>query len=120
LALAAESRLTGRIVDVRFDDLPALDAQAELLLYRAAQEGLTNVRKHSAAARSTLDLRRVASGHVTLLIHDPGPAIAGTGTGTGGTGLAGLQERAELLGSSVKVERENGFTLVVTVPENYP
>lgn len=96
-----------------------LAPQAELLLYRAAQEGLTNVRKHSTASHAVLRLRFDAY-HATVTVRDNGqPRAPSTSTAaetTGGFGLMGLRERAQLLGGSVATSAEAGFALTVTVP----
>jgi signal transduction histidine kinase len=99
----------------------ALSAAVEHALYRCAQEGLTNIRKHAAAttAELTLDFRHPA--RVRLALLDNG---RGTGPATGGAaaksgyGLRGLRERVEILGGTVSSENRagGGFALVVEVP----
>jgi signal transduction histidine kinase len=72
-----------------------LDADARLTLYRAAQEALTNVRRHSSADRVEIRLAYERDG-VGLVVSDNGngaPPAAGDGYG-----LTGMRERAELLG----------------------
>jgi len=91
-----------------------LPPPAKLALFRAAQEGLTNVRKHAQAsqAKITLDYRHEA---VRLTVQDDGVGAAQTGSGFG---LLGVQERAQLLGGRVEVGTApgQGFTLDVEVP----
>jgi signal transduction histidine kinase len=95
--------------------LPGL---AELTLYRAAQEGLTNVRKHArtANARLVLDFRQPSRVRVTVSDRGGG-AVAGDSE-KAGFGLLGLRERAQLLGGRVQVRTGpgQGFTLEVEVP----
>jgi signal transduction histidine kinase len=77
----------------------ALPAEASQAVRRAAQEALTNVRKHAPGAkvRVRLDYR---PDEVTLDVRDSGGS-PGELTGTGaGYGLLGMRERAELLGGS--------------------
>ena len=59
-------------------EAPALDEALELAVFRVAQEGLTNVRKHARAGRAWVRLRLVAGG-VELSAEDDrvGPAAAG-------------------------------------------
>lgn len=95
--------------------LPALPATHRLALYRAAQEGLTNVQKHAAATHAWLRLT-VADGRVCLSIADNG---RGPRTdATGGFGLRGLRERADYLGGTVSLHPrpQDGAELVMTLP----
>jgi signal transduction histidine kinase len=93
----------------------ALGADAEESLFRAAQEGLTNVRKHAGAGRARLVLDYGDDGTVRLDVCDDG---RGASAGGDGFGLVGLRERAERLGGSVDVESTpgRGTTLRVAVP----
>lgn len=88
---------------------------AEHALFRAAQEGLTNIRKHAQATTAllTLDFRDPA--RVRLEVSDNGCGTAGASTGFG---LTGLRERIELLGGKVESGNrlEGGFALRVEVP----
>jgi signal transduction histidine kinase len=74
-----------------------LSPEAELALYRAAQEALTNVRKHADATRVGVALRYAADG-TELRVSDVGTAR--TAAPNGGYGLVGMRERVELLGGT--------------------
>lgn len=91
---------------------------AEHALFRAAQEGLTNIRKHAQATTAllTLDFRDAA--RVRLEISDNGRGAARETAGAPGFGLTGLRERIELLGGKVESGNrlEGGFALRVEVP----
>jgi signal transduction histidine kinase len=93
----------------------ALSPQAALTVYRAAQEGLTNCRKHSgvSAARMMADYREPE--RVRLTVSDDG---AGSTDAREGFGLLGLKERAHLVGGTVAVRTTpgQGFALEVEVP----
>jgi signal transduction histidine kinase len=95
----------------------ALASDVEESLFRAAQEGLTNVRKHAAAGRARLLLAYGDDGAVRLEICDDGAGTAEVTAGTG-FGLLGLRERASRLGGSVDVVSEpgHGTTVRVAVP----
>ena len=117
-ALAAETQAAGIVVELAVEGRPRpLDARAELTLYRAAQEGLTNVRKHARASRVDLRLDYRDPAAVTLTIHDTGlgsdPAAESTGFG-----LLGLNERARQLGGRLTIETAPGagYELMLTLP----
>ena len=97
-----------------------LAPQAELALYRAAQEGLTNVRKHAGhAAHAALSLAYGPDGNVRLTVSDDGSGVdEGRANGQAGFGLLGVRERVGLLGGQVSVRSApgQGFTLEVLVP----
>ena len=85
-------------------------------LFRAAQEGLTNVRKHAHASRARLVLDYAGQGTVRLEVCDDGTGTAGAATA--GFGLVGLRERAAHLGGRLQVESlpGAGSTLRMEVP----
>jgi signal transduction histidine kinase len=105
-------------IPVDFDtcgELGALAMPVEVVLLRAAQEALTNVRRHSGATSADLRLAGDADG-VRLTVVDDGagfdPAMA-----TGGFGLAGMRSRAEQIGGSVTVHSgPAGTSVTVEVP----
>ncbi|OEJ93731.1 HAMP domain-containing sensor histidine kinase [Streptomyces thermolilacinus] len=106
---------TGLTVRRRLDSgLPPLDRQTELVLYRVAQEGLTNAARHAEATRVELALRRTADG-VVLSVEDDG---RGVGVADEGAGIRGMRERALLAGAALDITRgRSGGTLVsLSVP----
>jgi signal transduction histidine kinase len=92
-----------------------LTPQTHQTFFRAVQEGLNNVAKHANASRVDILLDYSAQKQVRLLIEDDG---LGTDHFDGGFGLIGLQERANLLGGSVKMTSAvgQGFRLELSVP----
>ena len=90
--------------------------EAEHALFRAAQEGLTNVRKHAHArtARVTLDYRQ-PDWRIGLQVADDGD---GAVAGSAGHGLVGLRDRIGALGGRVVAENGPGagFRLQVEIP----
>jgi signal transduction histidine kinase len=93
-----------------------LTPQADLTLYRAAQEALTNVGQHAGASRVDLILNYRAPESVLLHVDDDG---VGSNNSSEGFGLLGVRERAQLLGGEVRVHTESGkgFRLEVELPE---
>lgn len=103
----------------RFDsDLPPLDQQAELVLYRVAQEALTNAARHADAGQVELSLCR-ADGAVVLSVTDDG---RGTGVAHEGAGIRGMRERALFIGASLDVTSrpQAGTQVRLTVPVPAP
>ncbi|MBU6536662.1 HAMP domain-containing sensor histidine kinase [Streptomyces sp. NPDC057245] len=96
---------TGMRVLRRFDpELPALDPETELVLYRVAQEGLTNTARHADAARVEVSLAP-AGGAVTLTIADDGRGIEAA---CEGAGIRGMRERALLIGAALDITSAPG------------
>lgn len=94
------SEPTGLAIRRQFDkNLPPLDAETELVVYRVAQEGLTNTVRHAGADEAELSLRARPS-RVELRIRDNGRGI---GTGQEGAGIRGMRERALLVGADLEV-----------------
>ena len=114
--LIEECRTAGILAELSVAGVPRqLPPPAELTLYRAAQEALTNVRKHAHASRVEVRLDYTGPTVVRLAVHDNG---VGTTTMDGGFGLLGLRERVQLLHGAVRTESAagQGFRLDVEVP----
>ncbi|MFE6127551.1 HAMP domain-containing sensor histidine kinase [Streptomyces sp. NPDC056437] len=106
---------TGLQVQRRFDsDLPALDQETELVLYRVAQETMTNVARHAEADRVEVRLRHT-EGVVVLSVADNG---RGTGIAREGAGIRGMRERALLIGATLDITSrpQAGTQVQLTVP----
>jgi signal transduction histidine kinase len=86
-----------------------------MTLYRIAQEGLTNIRKHAQAKQADLILSYQDAGCVRLTIQDDG---LGSGEAEGGFGLIGVRERVNLLGGKLDIQSKPGagFRLQVELP----
>ncbi len=100
------SHRTGIAVDCRLDAyVPALNADVELAAYRIVQESLTNVARHAHARHVGLTMQ-VSGGRMLVEVLDDGvglPADRG-----GGSGLAGMRERALLVGGRLTVTDRPG------------
>jgi signal transduction histidine kinase len=98
-----------------------LPPAVELTLYRAVQEGLTNVRKHAGARRADVELDYQPE-RVTLRLQDDGAGSAVSTSpldaSSGSFGLFGLRERVHLLHGSLTVHTApgKGFCLEITLP----
>src|SRR3954449_7786579 len=90
-------------VDVRVQSgLPEFAPEAELVVYRVAQEALTNVPRHAGAHRAQVRLE-LAGGHPRLEVDDDGVGLPADGREGGG--VRGMRERAVLIGASLKLAR---------------
>jgi two-component system sensor histidine kinase UhpB len=91
--------------------LPSLDEATELVVFRVAQEALTNVARHARAR--TVELTLGPRGRdLVLSIGDDGIGIP---PGADGTGLRGMRERASLVGGELDVRRRDGGGTSVTL-----
>ena len=114
--------VTAQGVEVRLDDrLPAAQVPkpVQLALYRIAQESLTNVTRHAeGATRATISLER-RDGVYRLEVRDDGTGtVPGTASESGGRGVLGMRERAELLGGHLSAGPADGggFAVVAELP----
>jgi two-component system sensor histidine kinase UhpB len=90
-------------------DLPTLGEEQELVIYRVAQEALTNVARHSGSQSARVILDR-DDDHVSLAVMDHGRGLSG---GQPGTGVAGMRERANLVDGALSVaDGKEGGTVV--------
>ncbi|MGY6021876.1 HAMP domain-containing sensor histidine kinase [Streptomyces spinosirectus] len=91
---------TGLRVTRRFDaELPVLGPETELVLYRVAQESLTNAARHADAERVVVALRRTEDS-VVLAVTDDG---CGIGAPREGAGMRGMRERALLIEAELDI-----------------
>jgi two-component system sensor histidine kinase UhpB len=94
-----------------------LDDDTQLVVYRVAQEALSNATRHSGAAHVTASLRRSDEEGVELEVADDGGGFA-FDESEGGLGIAGMRERALLIGAKLTIESRpgRGTTVRLFVP----
>jgi two-component system, NarL family, sensor histidine kinase UhpB len=117
-ALAALTNSLGRVGEIRIErridrSLPALHPDAELVVYRVAQEALTNAVRHGACKKARLELRRL-DGAVRLQVTDAGAGFVPDRVPEG-AGIRGMRERALLAGGELEVESAPGVGTTVTL-----
>ena len=115
---ASFERETGVAVTVRAD-AAGLDRELEVVLLRSAQEALANVRKHAKARTATIEVTVTPAGdEVVLTVADDGVGPGDAMPGEHGFGLAGIRDRAALVGGSFEFGpgAEGGSRLRVVVP----
>jgi two-component system sensor histidine kinase UhpB len=123
-ALAALGDVFGRRAGLRVDrkiqtPMPPLSSEAELVVYRVAQEALTNVARHADSDGVKLTLASDAD-RLTLTVRDHGRGLGGEAAGEGG-GIRGMHERAGLIGAELRIETPSdgpGTELRLELPLN--
>jgi two-component system sensor histidine kinase UhpB len=94
-------------------DLPSLSTELELVIYRVAQEALTNVLRHAEASHCVVALERDDS-EVELLVSDDGVGMPSHLDGET-IGIDGMRERALLGGGTLSIESVPGQGTQVTL-----
>ncbi|HEY8502136.1 MAG TPA: sensor histidine kinase [Solirubrobacterales bacterium] len=109
---------TGLQVEGDFSDL---GGDAQLVVYRVAQEALSNAARHSGAGKVEVRLWRGEAGGVVLEVTDDGRGFA-FDESQRGLGIAGMRERALLIGAELTIESRpgRGTTVRLTVPGESP
>jgi two-component system sensor histidine kinase UhpB len=102
--LAAQSGI--RIVHSLEAGVPPLRAEVELVIYRIAQEAITNALRHAAASRIDIGLRR-SYGLVELRVRDDGRGMPGS-VPDDTAGISGMRERALLVGGALSLGSRSG------------
>ena len=101
------------------DGSAALPVELQAALFRVAQEALTNVRKHAVSRRVDVKVR-CPPGRVELIVENHGlPRSRGRreAADASGYGIAGMRERAALLGGElVATDTRDGFSVRLTLP----
>ena len=88
-------------------DFSDLGDDAQLVVYRVAQEALSNAARHSGAERVAVTLRRRDGGGVELEVADDGRGFA-FDESERGLGIGGMRERALLIGGELTIESRPG------------
>jgi PAS domain S-box-containing protein len=113
---------------IQFTAFPEVESLAPLrrtVLYRVAQEALTNVARHAHARRAIVRIRRVRAG-IRLEVHDDGKSFSAdrilSAKHGGHLGLLGMRERVEIVGGRFAVESApgTGTTIAVEIPFDSP
>jgi signal transduction histidine kinase len=119
------SRRSGLTVTL---DLPSeagmrLPVNLEVALFRAVQEGLTNIHRYAEATSASISLKREIS-MAQLSIRDNGKGIPPAllkrlrdGTADSGVGIAGMRERLRELNGVLEIQSDqSGTILKITAP----
>jgi signal transduction histidine kinase len=90
----------------------------EAAIYRIVQESVTNVIRHADATTIEVDVTETEGTIELSVVNDSGPGLSRPGAADAeGNGLAGMRERAVLLGGSFSAERlADGFAVRAAFP----
>jgi two-component system sensor histidine kinase UhpB len=110
-ALISLCRRIGQQSGVRIEPdlankVPSTSPETEVVIYRVAQESLTNAVRHAQASKITLSLATVDD-HITLLVRDDGRGIDAALSGDT-AGVSGMRERAMLIGARLDIRSQRG------------
>jgi two-component system sensor histidine kinase UhpB len=121
LAPAIEAQLrgfaerTGAEVHIAVSGDPSgLDEDVQTVVYRVAQEALTNAAQHARPGRIDVELKTVGDS-VELCVRDDGKGFDPFAARSGGLGLDGMAERARLAGGALDLRSERGAGTELTL-----
>jgi two-component system sensor histidine kinase UhpB len=120
-ALAALSTAFGEQAGIkvnrRLEASVALSEEEELVVYRVAQEALTNVARHAEATQVELRLDHRRDEAVLLTIRDDGRGIH-PGALPSSRGIRGMRERAMLIGAQLEIDSgpDRGTAINLSIP----
>lgn len=108
------ARQSGIRIERRFSaEIPRLPSELELVIYRVAQEALTNVLRHAEASRCRIELD-ATEGNVELRVSDDGVGIP-TQRASETVGIEGMRERALLANGTLDVDSRPGQGTQITL-----
>lgn len=106
-------RITRRLQPLHATPSPV----ASLIIYRVAQEALTNAVRHAPGSPVELELEEQPDGGLRLRVSDQGPGLPVAQSPVQGFGLRWMAERAVLIGATLELDSSTaGTTLTLTVP----
>lgn len=109
-------------MDCRFSEVGTpvrLPSNVEITVYRAVQEALTNIRKHTSATRVNLRLQ-FQTDKLLVEVRDNGKGFDLSQTldsaiSVGHMGLLGMKQRAEMLGGDIRIKTSEGAGTAITL-----
>jgi two-component system sensor histidine kinase UhpB len=98
------------------EPVPDLTPEEELVIYRVAQEALTNIARHARATAVSVSLRRSADG-IVLAVSDDGRGLP-DGAERSSQGIRGMRERAMLVGADLAIDSrpDHGTAIRLSIP----
>jgi signal transduction histidine kinase len=106
--LAGQSGFPVRVhIDPQLEQMPVLEPTTTVGVYRIIQEALANAARHSGAAVVHVSIG-VREDHLVVVVSDEGRGFNPRTAVDPGIGLAGMYERAELLGGTLSIQSAHG------------
>ena len=102
------------VVEAATTDRELLGPTATVEVYRIVQEALANAARHSGAPRAQVSLAR-RDGRLNVVVSDDGQGFDVMAPREPGIGLAGMEERAGMLGGQLTIESQSGRGTRVTL-----
>jgi two-component system sensor histidine kinase UhpB len=98
----------------------AVTPEEELVIYRVAQEALTNVARHAEATWVQVELRHSAD-EIVLAVRDDGRGLPDRAAASS-HGIRGMRERAMLVGATLHIESrpDRGTVIALSIPRRTP
>jgi signal transduction histidine kinase len=113
--LASQSGFPVRVhVDPQLDPMPAMEPTMTVAVYRIIQEALANAARHSGAPVAHVSIGS-RERHLLVVVSDDGRGFDPRAAVDPGIGLAGMYERAELLGGILSIQSAIGHGTRVTL-----
>lgn len=106
-ALIAERRAQGQSIEANVDPLDSIEPAVSRVLFRIAQESLTNASRHAPKARVELSITEEA-GHVSLTVSSAADRV----DLVAGRGISGMVARAHEVGGELTVTAEESSVVV--------
>nr|WP_242061558.1 histidine kinase [Microbacterium ureisolvens] len=111
----------GLDVDLQVEVGSPLPATIEAAVFRIVQESITNVVRHADADRVDVAIRQGRDAVEVSVIDDGRSGETDRAHVPGGSGLAGMRERTQLLGGTFSAARqESGFAVRASFPLEVP
>jgi two-component system sensor histidine kinase UhpB len=117
IALCSRAATQGRLrVERRLAAIPPRSSELDLVIYRIAQESLTNVVRHAQASSAVVTLEPM-DGKAVLSVADDGRGLPAR-LPDDSAGISGMRERARLVGAELTIESTpgSGTTVQLEVP----
>jgi signal transduction histidine kinase len=117
-SLVERMRDAGVVVDLELEHNGVVPPAVDLSAYRIIQEALTNTLKHAGRDARVQVAVRCEPDALALQVLDDGGGHAAPATLTGGHGLIGMRERAQILGGELEAgpRRGGGFAVNARLP----
>ncbi|MEU7588622.1 histidine kinase [Micromonospora sp. NPDC049230] len=114
--------LAGPVELVREGQQREVSPIADVALYRIAQESLSNARQHAPGARARVVLRFRPRSVSLEVVNEPTARRTVPAARTGGVGLVGMRERAQLVGATFTAgpTAAGGWSVTATLPTHDP